>query len=60
MNHRCFLADQISCHGEAEVASCLLVVEAGHEVEMVDVQMEVGLEEAVANQVVVHLENKQR
>jgi hypothetical protein len=58
MNRRCFLADQVSCHGEVEEVSCLLVVEGDHEVEMEDVQMEVGLVGVVANQEVVHLENK--
>jgi hypothetical protein len=57
MNHHCFLTDQVLCHVEVEVVSCLLEAVGDHEVEMEDVQMEVGLVEVVANQVVVHLEN---
>jgi hypothetical protein len=58
MNHHCFLADQVSCHGEVEEVSCLSVVEGDHEVEMEDVQMAVGLVGVAANQEAVHLENK--
>lgn len=54
MNHHCFLADQVLHHVEVGEASCLLEVVGDHEVEMEDVQMEVGLVEVVANQVVVH------
>lgn len=57
MNHHCFLADQVLHHVEVEEVSCLLEVVGDHEAEMEDVQMEVGLVEVVANQVVVHLEN---
>jgi hypothetical protein len=57
MNHHCFLADQVLHHVEVEEVSGLLEVVGDHEAEMEDVQLEVGLVEVVANQVVVHLEN---
>lgn len=56
MNHHCFLVDQVLHHVEVVEVSCLLEVVGDHEVEMEDVQMEVGLVEVVANQVVVHHE----
>jgi hypothetical protein len=59
MNHHCFLADQVSCLVEVEEVSCLLEVEGDHEVEMEDVQMEVGLVGVAANQEEVHLEKRQ-